>query len=120
MNKALNKVILFLLSILLTTCSAQRNLSGKYSRAEKDFRYDLELKKDSTFALTQKYFEVVSECQGKWESLSEDTLLLKCYEATDVTETLSGGYMSEREKKVIVLTGGKLRLGKVTLKRNNK
>jgi hypothetical protein len=116
----MNKGLLFLIGILmLTACSAQKNLIGNYSRTEKDFKYDLQLSAGNTFSLTQKYFEVVSKCSGKWTQLSTDTLLLKCNDATDVAETLLRGYMSEREKKVIVLNRNKLRLGQVILKRKN-
>lgn len=113
------KYLPFILMIVLTSCktvSVSQNIQGQYYKAGKDYQYDLSLNNDSSFTLTQKYFEVNSTCRGKWQYLSRDTLLLKCNEE-DLAAKLQGGYMTEREKKVIVLGINKLKIGEVILKR---
>lgn len=90
----------------------------QYYSKGKDYKYDLSLNKDSSFVLTQNYFEVNSICKGKWQYLSVDTILLKCDEE-DLSGKLQSGYMSERERKVLVLSNRKLKLGKVVLKRKS-
>lgn len=115
----MSKYLLFILIIVLASCrtiSISQNIQGQYYKAGKDYQYDLSLNNDSSFTLTQKYFEVNSTCGGRWQYLSRDTLLLKCYEE-NLSAKLQGGYMTEREKKVIVLGKKKLKIGKVILKR---
>ena len=111
---------LLIMSILIfascKTVSISQNIQGRYYKEGKDYQYELNLNNDSSFALTQKYFEVNSTCRGKWQYLSNDTILLKCDEE-DLSAKLQTGYMSEREKKIIVLNKHKIKIGEVILKR---
>ena len=98
------------------TVSISQSMQGRYHKEGKDYRYSLSLNNDSSFTFTKKYFEVNSTCQGKWQRIAKDTLLLKCGE-TDLSARLQGGYMTERERKVIVLSKNKLKIDKIILKR---
>lgn len=91
-------------------------MQGKYYKLGKDYVYDLSINNDGSFILTQKYFEVNSTCQGKWQRISKDTILLK-FDSSTLSEKLLSGYMTEREKKVIVLKKDKLKFDEVILKR---
>jgi hypothetical protein len=105
--------------IFFSSCSntLYRTVKGTYNGNGKDYHYSLSIN-DSSFLLTQKYFEVNSTCKGKWQFLSKDTILLKCDEE-DLSAKLQSGYMTEREKKVIVLNKNKVQVGKVILQRVN-
>jgi hypothetical protein len=98
------------------TVSISQSMQGHYYKEGKDYQYELTLNNDSSFTFTKKYFEVNSTCQGKWQRIAKDTLLLKCGEE-DLSAKLQSGYMTERERKVIVLSKNKLKIGKVILKR---
>ena len=98
------------------TVSMSQNIQGRYYKVGKDYQYDLALNNDSSFTFAIKYFEVNSTCQGKWQRISKDTLLLKCSEE-DLSVKLQSGYMTERERKVIVLSKNKLKIEKVILNR---
>lgn len=113
----MNKGLLYWFLLLSFGCSAQKNLAGTYSRTGKDFKYTLRLNADSTFSLSQNFFEAAPHCDGKWQRLSKNTILLRCSGVKDVAELLSNGYMSEREKRIIVLSGNKLKLGQVILRK---
>ena len=110
--------LLLLVSVLLSSCASsfsQKNLVGNYQAKGKDYSYKLKLAKDSTFQLTTWHIEVKSGCEGTWRVIDNDTILLQC-SAPKPFEELQGGYMSEREKKVSILSKRKLKMGNVTLK----
>ncbi len=111
--------LLLILIVVFACCKSvaiSQNIDGQYFKAGKDYQYNLSLNKDSSFTLTQKYFEVNSTCKGKWSYLSRDTILLKCDEE-DLSAKLQSGYMTDREKKIVVVSKNKLILGEVKLKR---
>lgn len=113
---------LLLLMIFFAGCKSvaiSRNVNGLYYKKGKDYQYSLTLNKDGSFVLTQKYFEVNSTCKGRWQNISADTILLKCDEE-DLSAKLQSGYMIERKKKVNVVSKNKIKIGKVTLKRQNR
>jgi hypothetical protein len=113
------KNLLIISIIFLASCktsSISQTVQGRYYQEGKDYKYDLSLNNDSSFVLTQKYFEVNSTCRGKWQYLSTDTILLKCGEE-DLSAILQSGYMSERERKLLVLSKNKIKIGEVVLKR---
>jgi hypothetical protein len=99
------------------------NIPGKYyKRYHKRGTYDqtiiLILRKDSTFSFTDQWFEINQKCKGKWSLLSKDTIILKCFdEGNSVINLITMGYMTERERRVIILARNKLKLGKSILKR---
>jgi len=110
-----------ILIIVFASCKSvaiSQNIEGQFFKVGKDYQYSLVLNKDSSFSLTQKYFEVNSSCKGKWQYLSADTILLKCNEE-DLSAKLQSGYMSEREKKVFVVSKKKLKLGGIVLKKES-
>jgi len=96
-----------------------QNIQGEYYSKGKDYLYSLTLNNDSSFTFTKKFFEVNSTCQGRWQQASKDTLLLKCSDE-DLSGKLQSGYMSEREKKVIILNSKKLKIDNTVLKRKGK
>lgn len=109
----------FISVIVLASCktvSFSQNIQGRYYIEGRDYQYSLSLNNDSSFTFTKKYFEGSSTCQGNWHFLSKDTLLLTCDEA-DLSAKLQSGYMTERERKVIVLNKNKLKIDNVVLKR---
>ena len=107
---------LLLLIVVFASCKSVAISKGQYYKEGKDYQYTLNLSEDSSFVLIQKYFEVNSTCKGKWQYLSADTILLKC-DSESLYAKLESGYMTERERKVIVLNRNKLKLDKVVLKR---
>ena len=105
--------------ILFVSCKGQsllQNIQGNYSKSGKDYSCSLILNTDSSFTLTQKYFEVVSNCKGKWQLKLKDTILLKCSDE-NLSAQLSSGYMAERQREVIILNQNKLKLDKIILQR---
>ncbi|MDB4334844.1 hypothetical protein OAA06_00645 [bacterium] len=85
----------------------------------KDFNvaYTLELNTDSTFLLRLNTAGGKPQCEGKWEIVDCNFIFLKCNEITDVTETLTNGYMSQREHKVEIISKNKIKYKDVLLKR---
>jgi len=115
----MNRFLLIVMAVFFVSCkstSLLQNADGDYYSKGRDYYYSLSLKRDSSFVFTQKYFEVNSTCQGKWKYISKDTILLQCNEA-DLSAKLQSGYMSERERKVLMLNKNKLQIDKVILKR---
>jgi hypothetical protein len=110
------KRTIYLLIIVFASCTTNKSLFGKYTKSGKDFKHSLTLNKDSTFVLVQQYFEVNSKCQGRWHFIAKDTLLLVCDEE-NLTAKLAGGYMSEREQKVVIINN-KVKLKDVMLTKN--
>ena len=88
---------------------------GNYHAKGKDYSYKLKLAGDSTFQLVTWHIEVKSGCEGTWRIIENDTILLQCSTPKPLEE-LQGGYMSERERKVAILSNRKLKMGNVTLK----
>jgi len=108
--------------IFLASCKTTpllQSLPGQYYKNWKGYKYILILNNDSSFIYTEKYREGSPRCEGKWQFISKDTLLLKCGKAT-FTEALSSGYLAEREKKVIVVNKNKVMIDNVILKRKKK
>lgn len=68
----------------------------------------------------QKYQHANPQCQGKWSFVAKDTLLLSCNPVKNIIETISNGYMPNRENKVIILNQRKLKIGRVVLTRIKK
>jgi len=112
------KKILIISFIVLISCNTSKNITtGTYQKKGVDFFHYLKLdNRDSTFVLTKKYFVVNSSCTGKWRK-KDDTIFLKCNEEKEITAVLSGGYMNQREFKVVIKNRNKLKLDNVVLKR---
>jgi len=94
---------IYILLIFFVSCKGQsllQNIQGNYTKSLKDYSYSLILNTDSSFTLTQKYFEVISNCKGKWQLKLKDTILLKCFDE-NLSPQLSSGYMAERQRQVI-------------------
>jgi hypothetical protein len=99
----------------LSCCNSFKGLPGTYVRKGKDYKYTLTISPDSTFNLVSESFHARSGCKGKW-NLTRDTLLLQCSDEAFPAQ-IASGYMTERDKKVIVLGEKKLKLGQEILKR---
>lgn len=104
--------------VILISCNASKSITvGTFQKQGVDFFYALKLDNtDSVFVLTKKYFEVNSSCTGKWRQKG-NIIFLKCDEEKEVTAVLLGGYMSQREYKVVIKSSNKLKLDNVVLKR---
>ena len=105
---------LCILLIALSSCTVNKSIFGNYSKIAKGYSCTLRLNKDSTFVFTEHYFEVNSKCQGKWFFTTPKEILLKC--STDIFPAeISGGYFSEREKKITIYSPRKIQVGVVIL-----
>lgn len=117
----MKSTLIYLILLIFISCkssSIYRSIIGNYNAEGKDYQYTLSIMPDSSFTLTQKYFEVNSTCRGKWNYLSNSSLLLKC-EEEDLTATLQSGYMVNRERIITVKPNNKLKLGKIVLRKKN-
>lgn len=112
------QLILVIFFISCKGVAIDQHVGRQYYSKGKDYKYDLSLNKDSSFVLRKNYFEVNSICKGKWQYLSVDTILLKCDEE-ELSAKLQSGYTPGRERKILVLSNRKLKLGKVVLKRKS-
>lgn len=123
MRKFLIYIAVMLISSL--SCKAQKveqeAILGTFYKLDKgkhfSTSYTLMLKSDSTFAFIIKVKDGQPQCDGIWEIVDDKFILLKCGEITDVTETLTNGYMSKREHEIIIINKNKLRYNDVVLKR---
>lgn len=116
------KNLLFACAIVFASCkisSFSQNLQGSYFKEGKDYKYRLKLNNDSSFIFIREYFEANSTCRGKWQFISKDTVLLVC-DDVDLSEKLQRGYMTTRERKVIVMNNSRLKIDNVILKRLSK
>ena len=99
--------------------SANKMPQGLYVKKGKDYCYSLTLNKnDSTFSFSIESIHARSGCKGNWYIVS-DTLFLEC-ENEPFPAQLTRGYMSDREKKIIILNDKKLKLDEVVMKRTKK
>lgn len=113
----MKKNLLFILIIAFTSCkTVSQSMQGQYYDKGKDYRYDLNLRSDSSFTFSIAVLEGLSTCDGKWHYLSKDIILLSCNEQ-NLSAKLQRGYMTERERNVIVLSKNKLKIANVILKR---
>ncbi|MFC1226680.1 hypothetical protein ACFE6N_22945 [Pedobacter sp. BG31] len=102
------------LMIVFSSCTINKSIIGNYSKIAKGYSSTLKLNKDSTFVFTEQYLEVNSKCQGKWFFIPPKEILLKC-SAENFPAEISGGDISEREKKVTILSPRKVQIGKIIL-----
>lgn len=113
------KYILLFLVVSCKSLTIQQGVYGEFYKGGEDYKYTLKLNRDSTFFLSMKYQDAMPQCYGKWQYLGQDTLLLKCNELKNISETLSSGYMANREKKVLIIGRNKIKLDQTILKRIN-
>ena len=114
---------IILVSITFSSCKVTNvtkdSMIGIYTATGKDYNYQLSLKNNDEFVLKFKSLEVKSGCEGKWELKNSDLIILDCNEPKDVTETLQGGYMSNRHMEVKIKCKNKILLNNVILKKSN-
>jgi hypothetical protein len=111
------KYLLLISIIVFTSCRPtfiSQDVQGQFYKEGKDFQYSLDLRRDSSFYFTKKYFDGNSTCRGKWQRLANDTLILKC-DDPDLSAQLQSGYMTERERVVILLSKNRLKVDNVIL-----
>jgi hypothetical protein len=99
----------------------QEALCGTFYKLNKDkyfnSSYTLELRPDSTFTFIVMVKDAKPQCNGKWEIIDKEFILLRCNEDTNPYEMLSSGYMSEKEHKLKIINKNKIKYKKVVLKR---
>jgi len=102
---------------LMVGCAAraQQVSLGTYRAQTKDSKYILELKDEERFTLTFGFWDGKSSCDGSWEVIDRNTILLKCAQGKFPAQVTSS-YMTIRERRVLILSHRKLRLDKTTLK----
>jgi hypothetical protein len=112
--------LIYIILLVFVSCKVltlQQEMPGEYYKGGKDCEYSLKLNQDSTFVLSIKYQDAKPQCNGKWQYLGKDTLVLKCNEVENISETLNNGYMTDREKKVRIINRNRLKLDQIILKR---
>lgn len=102
--------------IACKSTSAQRNISGEYSIAGKDYEIVLNLQRDSSFIFKKKSMEVLSESRGKWKYNFPDTVIL-IRDSVALPEVLSSGYIKDMPDKAFVQGGDAIRIEGNLLKR---
>lgn len=121
------KAIIYISVVLMSflSCNAQQiekeTICGTFYKLQKgkDFNvsYTLELNTDSTFLLRLNTAGGKPQCEGKWKIVNSKSIFLKCNEIGDITETLTNGYMSQREHKMKIISKNKIKYKDVVLKR---
>jgi hypothetical protein len=113
----MKKAIIF--SVFFVSCAVSHGVPGDYYNNGADYKKSLLLNKDGTFALNIELFDGKSECHGKWEYLSKDTILLKC-DSEAFPGVITSGYMSERQQKVVLLDDDKIKYKQTILTKSTK
>ncbi len=123
----MRKNIVFIVIVMMTfiSCKAQKVgselLCGTFYKLEKkkhfSTSYKLELNSDRTFVFIIKVQDGQPKCNGKWEIIDNEFIVLKCNEITDVAETLTNAYMSKREHKLTIINKNKIKYNDIVLKR---
>ena len=116
-NILLISLILFVFSC--KTIVIHDNISGKFYKKGRDYSYSLILNEDSSFIFYFKAQDVKPQCEGRWQLLSKDTILLRCNEVKDLIDALSTGYMPKREHKIKIINRNKLKYNQIVMKRVN-
>lgn len=114
-----NITYLILICSLFSCKSLKDNqgIYGDYYKKGQDFEYALSLNRDNTFILKIKYQDANPTCVGKWEKVTDTEINLNCSEIENPTETISNGYMSEREHKIQVINNNSIKFKNEILKR---
>ncbi len=112
----MNKIFVLVCIIIILSCNVTKNIGGVYNASGRNFNHTLILNNDGTFMLNKRYFEADAKCHGKWTYLSKDSILLKC-DSDTIPETIAGGYISNREQKILVLNNKKIKLQNVILRK---
>lgn len=123
MMKYITYISIILISLL--SCKVQKvdqvTMCGTFYKLHKgnDFNtsYTLQLNTDNTFLLLLNTAGGKPQCKGKWEIVDSIYIILKCDKVSDVTETLTNGYMKQREYKMQIISQNKIRYNEVVLKR---
>lgn len=116
MKKILYFILVFCTISSCRTSTSYNSLAGKYYAIGKDYEYSLDLNKDWTFSLNFKSLNTKSGCTGKWE-INKNLIELICNSPKDITETLQGGYLSDREIKIKIDNKGELFYNSILLKK---
>ena len=113
------KIIVCIGGLLWCSCNTSKGvIGGSYEKKGRDFEIQLKLNSiDSSFSLSEKYFDGTPTCNGIW-NIKSDTLYLLCNEEKSISILLSSGYTNERVQKAIIITNNKLKLHNVVLKRH--
>src|SRR5690554_4553171 len=107
------KMLFLILGLFCLSCATNKslkydNLLGKFYAIypglteNTNYRYFLELKKDSTFYFQINLHDASPRCKGLW-SVSNDILLMKCSNVENIGDMLSNAYMNQREFTLIVI-----------------
>jgi hypothetical protein len=75
------------------------------------------LNPDSTFSIVIQVQDAQPQCNGTWEMIDREFILLKCSEDANPYEMLSSGYMNQKENKLQVINRNKIKFKDVVLKR---
>jgi len=112
----MRKVVLYGILMLLLSCRiSNQSMTGNYLGKGRDYEYSLSLNSDSTFSLMLRHLDVSSRCNGRWQYIRNDSILLRCYEEKDAAQLLSSGYMYDRVRTITLVNRNRIKMEGVVL-----
>lgn len=106
----MNRILIFIILILLNSCSLENKLKGiyYYEGTTNGFskEYLLKLEKQ-TFKLNFYTHDASPKCIGRFYVI-KDSLFLKCNKEESVFKTITSGYMNQRDYKLKIINHKKL------------
>lgn len=116
----INKLAYTLFILLLFVCQCtpvnKTITHGTFYIEGKDFKYSIDINRDSTFTIKLQNMEVIEMCNGQWHYIDKNTIHLLC-DSANLSEMISTGYIPEREKYIYVVNSNKIKMDQVVLKR---
>ena len=107
----MKKIVIFISIIFFTGCKTTAPIiiqNGTFVYKYKDVsNSQLVLNSDKSFCLSFSYKQ---GCDGKWEYISKDTIVIKCQPVVHWTQTISMGYLDDRQIKIKILNNNKLKM----------
>lgn len=108
-------IILTFYIVLFTSCKSTSLISdsieGTYFKKGEDYEFTLIFKENQTFEFNKIFIShSQSSCNGKWSKGEDNTLLLKCDDIKNPSETLSSRYMNKREHIIKVINKDSIEL----------
>ena len=106
----MKNIIFIIVLLFLSSCKVQepqRIINGtyRYIYGSSNLKEELFLKEDSSFSFNS----YGTECDGKWKYIAKDTILISCRNPS-IVETITQGYMNQRERKIKILNNDRIKV----------
>lgn len=114
------KLSLFVFLYLFSCKTAQNsrnNFEGIFYKEGKDYKYMLNLRSNHRFSLNIKIQDANPSCNGNWEMVNKNTIILKCDTIKHISELLSNGYLNKREYNIKIISLDKIKFENIILQR---